>query len=63
MKAKEFVISKMPNARVEKQKTNGGSPYFLIRDGIGKMYFSSGDTESKAWKEAKERIIEQENGK
>ena len=63
MTAKEFVKSKMPNAKVEKQKTNGSRDYFLIRDGKSTMYFSSGETESKAWKEAKERIIESENNK
>lgn len=61
MTIKEFVKSKMPNVKVEKQKTNGGKSYFIIRDGKSRMYFSSGETESKAWKEAKERIIESEN--
>lgn len=63
MTAKEFVKSKMPNARPEKQKTNGGEAYYLIRDGRTTGYFSYGETESKAWKNAKERIIEQENNK
>jgi hypothetical protein len=61
MTVKEFVKSKMPNAKVEKQKTNGGKAYFLIRDGKSTGYMSSGDTESQAWKQAKERIIESEN--
>jgi len=67
MTAKEFVKSKMPNTRAERQ-VNGmikgmQRAYYLIRDGRSAMYFSTGDTESKAWKAAKEKIIESENSK
>lgn len=61
MTAKEFVISKMPKARSEKQKTNGKEVYYLIREIGNTGYFSHGETESKAWKNAKEKIIESEN--
>lgn len=63
MTSKEFVISKMPKARSEKQKTNGKEVYYLIREIGNTGYFSHGETESKAWKNAKEKIIESENFK
>lgn len=63
MTAKEFVLSKIPNAKAEKQKTTGfrAKIYWLIRIGRDTMWFSEGTTEAKAWKEAKERILEQED--
>jgi hypothetical protein len=65
MTAKEFVKSKMPKARSECHKKNGpfGKKYYLIRDGYSCMYFSDGDTESKAWTNAKRKIIEIDNEK
>lgn len=62
MTVKEFVKSKMPKARAEKHKEGRikglQKTYWLIRDGMQTMYFAIGDTESKAWKRAKERILE-----
>lgn len=63
MTAKDFVLHKYPKARAERQVQGGrvkgaGKPYWLIRPEIHKMYIGSGDTESKAWKDAKERIVE-----
>lgn len=64
MKAKEFVQLRYPNAKCEKQvsgRIKGMQEiYYLIRDGINKMYMASGKTESKAWKEAKQIIEEYE---
>lgn len=60
MKAKDFVKSKVPNARAERHKTNGNRTYWLIRDGKAFMYMAEGETESKAWTNAKEKIIQTE---
>jgi hypothetical protein len=62
MTAKEYVKSKMPNARAERHVEGQiiGKPYWLIRDGRNTMYFASGKTESNAWVEAKKRLIEQQ---
>ena len=64
MTAKEFVKSKIPNARAERHvrgKIRGMQEvYWLIRDGRQTMYFASGKSESNAWVEAKKRIIENE---
>lgn len=57
MTAKEFVISKMPNARAERQTTNGGVKYWLIRNGRSYMWFADGKTEREAWKNAKQRML------
>lgn len=59
MTAKEYVKSKMPNARAERHVEGQiiGKPYWLIRDGRNTMYFASGKTESNAWVEAKKRLI------
>lgn len=57
MTAKEFVKSKMPNAKAERYKTNGNETYWLIRDGKNYMYFCEGNTESNAWVNAKKKII------
>lgn len=62
MTAKDFVLQHKPTARSEKQvqgRIKGMQrTYYLIREQGKTMYFSSGDTESKAWKAAKERILE-----
>lgn len=58
MTAKEFIKSKMPNAKSEKQKTNGGRTYFLIRDGKSVMPYASGSTERSAWSNAKKLFLE-----
>jgi hypothetical protein len=60
MTAKEFVKSKYPNARSERQVTGYNKSYYLIRLGREYIYFSSGDTESKAWVAAKKKIMELE---
>jgi len=64
MTSKEFVLSKFPKARSERQKSGMikgmQRTYYLIRNGRETMYMASGDTESKAWKKAKEIIIESE---
>lgn len=61
MTAKEFVKSKMPKARAEKHKEGRikglQRTYWLIRDGREYFYFANGDTESKAWKKAKEKLL------
>lgn len=57
MKAKDFVKKYYPKARSEKQITNGGETYYLIRNGIDTMYLTNGKTESKAWNKLKERLI------
>lgn len=61
MTAKEFVLNTYPTAKSEKHKTNGvfGETYWLIRMRGAQMYFSEGETESKAWKNAKEKIESQ----
>ena len=64
--AKDYVKSRFPNARAEKQVqgrvTGFQKTYWLIRDGNATMYMASGDTEPKAWKNAKEFIDEKSNG-
>ena len=61
MTAKEFVLKNYPSARAEKQKTNGGEVYWLIRMGRATMYFSEGETQSKAWINAKKKIESGDN--
>jgi hypothetical protein len=65
MTAKEFVKSKYPKARAEKQITGGntnfGEAYWLIRNGRESMYIASGKSESNAWVNAKKKIIESES--
>lgn len=58
MTAKEFVKSKLPTAASEKQTTNGGRKYWLIRERGKYMYIADGDTESKAWTNAKKILQE-----
>lgn len=64
MTAKEFVKSKYPNARSEKQISGiikgMQSSYWLIRDGNCRMYLAEGKTEAKAWKATKELILRME---
>ncbi len=64
MTPKQFVKSKHPTAKAEKQ-TQGRikgmkKTYYLIRERGAYMYMASGDTESKAWAEAKQLIIDRE---
>jgi hypothetical protein len=58
--AKDYVISKLPNARVEKHKQGKIKgfqiTYWLIRDGNNSGYIGNGDTQADAWKDAKEYI-------
>lgn len=61
MTAKEYVKIHYPHATKERHVSGGrvkgaGKPYFLIRPNIHEMWIGSGDTESKAWVDAKERI-------
>lgn len=64
MTAKEFVKQHMPNARAERHvqgRIRGmGKPYWLIRNGRETMYFAEGKSESNAWVNAKQRIIQHE---
>lgn len=59
MTAKEFVKSKMPNAKSERHVEGRvcGKPYWLIRNGREYMYFASGKTESNAWVNAKKKLL------
>lgn len=59
MTSKEFVLSKMPNARSERHKTNAREVYWLIRNGNLFMPFAYGETEAKAWKKAKDILSKQ----
>lgn len=56
MTAKQFVKSKHPTARSERQVGIDRKPYYLIRVLGEYMYIASGDTESKAWANAKKQI-------
>ena len=56
MTAKQYVKSKRPKAMSERQKTNGGEVYWLIRELGAYMYIASGNTESNAWVNAKKSI-------
>ena len=57
---KEFVRTYFPRARAERHKQGNiigiSKSYYLIRDGREVMYMASGDTEAKAWKQAKEVV-------
>lgn len=57
MTAKQFVQSSVPRAHLEKQQTNGGERYYLIRNGNNPMYMASGKTPGEAWKKAKELVV------
>lgn len=62
MTAKEFVKEKYPKAKAEKRVSGRikgmQKVYYLIRESGDKMYLAEGETESKAWKNAKELILE-----
>lgn len=58
MNNKEYVQLRYPKAQAERQKGNDGRVYWLIRNGRQTMYMASGDTEAKAWKEAKESVLD-----
>lgn len=61
MKAKEAVLSQIPTARSEKHTKSNGDVYWLIREYGKTMYYSSGETESKAWKNARTKLMEHFN--
>lgn len=67
MTAKEFVKSKYPKAKAERQVKGMikglQEVYWLIRDGREYMYMASGKTESNAWVNAKNSILESEKKK
>ena len=58
MKAKDFVKEKHPTAFCQKIEKNYGGHYFLIKTIENNCYIGEGKTESKAWKDAKDKIIE-----
>ena len=61
MTAKEFVKSKLPTAMAEYHyalSLKGKRKYWLIREIGNSMYFSDGETQYKAWSNAKKRLIE-----
>jgi hypothetical protein len=64
MTAKEFVKSKVPNARAERHKRGMikgmQEIYYLIREGRNTMYMASGKTEINAWVNAKKFIMERD---
>lgn len=63
MKAKEFVLSHVPNARAESHLRGANvvralqKKYWLIRDGRASMWMGCGDTQAEAWKDAKNTIL------
>jgi hypothetical protein len=58
MTSEEFVKSRMPKASIERQTTNGGESYYLVREKRSDtMYFAEGKTKSNAWVNAKKRIL------
>jgi len=57
MTAKQFVKNRLPKAKAERQVTNGGEVYWLIREGRNYFYLASGKTESNAWVNAKKHIL------
>lgn len=61
MKAKEVVLSQMPTAMAEKQTRHDGTVYWLIREQGKAMYYSEGDTQSEAWKNARTRLMDDFN--
>lgn len=65
MTAKEFVKSKYPNARAERQVSGRikgmQEVYWLIRIGRDTMYFAIGKSESNAWVVAKKLILKSES--
>lgn len=58
MNNEQYVLERYPKARAEKQKGNDGRVYWLIRNGRQTMYMASGDTQAKAWKDAKESVLD-----
>ena len=60
MTAKEFVKERFPKTRAEKQTTGNGRIYWLIRNGRETMYMACGKSESNAWVNAKNMILERE---
>lgn len=64
MTAKEFVLTYYPHAKAEKHYAFAllrKRSYYLIRIGNDKMWFSQGETESRAWKQAKQNILDSLN--
>ncbi len=57
MTAKEYVKNVFPKAKSERQVTNGGEVYWLIRPNTHLMYISNGNTQSSAWVIAKKKLI------
>ena len=60
LSAEDFVKSILPKAKSERQTTNGGESYYLIREGMQTMYLASGKTKSEAWENAK-MVVEKYN--
>ena len=64
MKAKDFVLQKYPTARSERVvsgRVKGFKKvYYLIRERGEQMYLAQGTSESNAWVNAKNDILEEE---
>jgi hypothetical protein len=64
MTAKEFVKSKVPKAKAEKQVSGYikglQQVYWLIRERGQYMYIAEGKSQNEAWTNAKKKILEQE---
>jgi len=62
MTAKEFVKSRLPNARAERHVSGQikglQNVYYLIRVIGQSMYVAEGKTESNAWANAKKNILQ-----
>lgn len=60
MTPKEYVISKYPNAKAEKNYDFGKAykHHWIIRNGYSYEFFSTGKTESEAWENSKKLIEE-----
>lgn len=61
MKAEEFCKTVYPRATIERQRTNRGETYYLIRACRGAtMHISDGNTKSAAWVKLRKRIEEKQ---
>jgi hypothetical protein len=64
MTAKEFVLEKCPTARAERQVSGRikgmQTVYYLIRERRQTMYMAEGKSESNAWVNAKNFLLERD---
>lgn len=56
MTSKDFVKSRYPKAKAERQVTNNKEVYWLVRRSFGAMYMAVGKSETNAWVNAKNSI-------